>query len=51
MTPGSEIRDGLKSRSGSEIRDKNPGSYFRELRTNFFGLKIFKIFDVDPESF
>jgi hypothetical protein len=42
MTPGSEIRDGQKSRSGSEIRDKHPGSYFRELGTNFSGKKYLK---------
>jgi hypothetical protein len=26
---------------------KHPGSYFRELRNNFFGLKILKFFDAD----
>jgi hypothetical protein len=33
LTPGSGM--GKKIR----IRDKQPGSYFRELRNNFFGLK------------
>ncbi len=31
------IRNGRKSASG--IRDEQPGSYFLELRNNFFGLK------------
>ena len=42
LTPGSGIRDGRKSASGSGIRDKQPGSYFLELRNHFFaflGLK------------
>ncbi len=30
---------GKKSRSGSGIRDEQPGSYFLELRNHFFGLK------------
>jgi hypothetical protein len=30
---------GRKSASGSGIRDEQPGSYFLELRNNFFGLK------------
>jgi hypothetical protein len=29
------------SRSGNQIRDEQPGSYFLELRNNFFGLKYF----------
>jgi hypothetical protein len=37
FTPGSGIRDGYESGSGSEIRDEQPGSYFRELRNNFWG--------------
>jgi hypothetical protein len=28
-----------KKSSGSRIRDEQPGSYFRELRNNFLGLK------------
>jgi hypothetical protein len=36
LTPGSGIRDGKKSASGSEIRDEQPGSYFLELRNHFF---------------
>jgi hypothetical protein len=32
---------GKKSRSGSGIRDEQPGSYFLELRNLFFGLKYF----------
>ncbi len=42
LTPGSGIRDGRKSASGSGIRDEQPGSYFLELRNHFFafiGLK------------
>jgi hypothetical protein len=32
------------------IQDENPGSYFRELRNNFFGLKyFFKFFDADAD--
>jgi hypothetical protein len=41
-TPGSGIRDGRKSASGSGIRDEQPGSYFLELRNHFLpflGLK------------
>jgi hypothetical protein len=43
LTPGSGIRDGRKSASGSGIRDEQPGSYFVELRNHFFaffGVKI-----------
>ena len=36
LSPGSEIRDGRKSASGSGIRDEQPGSYFLELRNFFF---------------
>jgi hypothetical protein len=42
---------GRKSASGSGIRDEQPGSYFLELRNNFFGffgVKILKFFDADP---
>jgi hypothetical protein len=38
---------GKKSRSG--IRDEHPGSYFPELRTQFFGLKKLQLFDADPD--
>jgi hypothetical protein len=51
LTPGSGM--GRKSASGSGIRDEQPRSYFLELRNHFFGflgVKIFKFFDVDPES-
>jgi hypothetical protein len=51
LTPGSGIRDGRKSASGSGIRDEQPGSYFLELRNHFFasfGVKILKFFDEDP---
>jgi hypothetical protein len=37
---------GKKSRSVIRIRVEYPGSYFRELRNNFFGLNIF--FDAEP---
>jgi hypothetical protein len=53
LTPGSGIRDGRKSVSGSGIRDEQPGSYFLELRNDFFaffGVKILKFFDEDPGS-
>jgi hypothetical protein len=40
---------GKKSGSGSWIRDEQPGSYFQELRNQFFGVKILKFFDADPE--
>jgi hypothetical protein len=36
LTPGSGIRDGRKSVSGSGIRDEQPGSCFLELRNHFF---------------
>jgi hypothetical protein len=51
LTPGSGIRDGRKSASGSGIRDEQPGSYFLELKNHFFaffGVKILKFFD-DPD--
>jgi hypothetical protein len=53
LTPGSGIRDGRKSASGSGIRDEQPGSYFLELRNHFFAflvVKILKFFDEDPGS-
>jgi hypothetical protein len=53
LTPGSGIRDGRKSASGSGIRDEQPGSLFLELRNHFFaflGVKILKFFDEDPGS-
>jgi hypothetical protein len=37
LTPGSGIRDGKKTVSGIRIQDEQPGSYFRELRNQFFG--------------
>jgi hypothetical protein len=36
LTPGSG--KGKKSGSGSGIRDEQPGSYFREHKTQYFGL-------------
>jgi hypothetical protein len=53
LTPGSGIRDGRKSASGSGIRDEQPGSYFLELRNHFIAflrVKILKFFDEDPGS-
>jgi hypothetical protein len=41
---------GKKSGSGSGIRDEQPGSYFLELRNNFFGVKILKFLDADSGS-
>jgi hypothetical protein len=46
LTPGSGM--GKKSESVSGIGDEKPGSYFRELKNNFFLVKILKFFDVDP---
>jgi hypothetical protein len=43
---------GRKSASGSGIRDEQPGSYFKELRNNFFdffGVELLKFFE-DPGS-
>jgi hypothetical protein len=37
LDPGSGI--GKKSGSGIRIRDEQPGSYFQELKKQFFGLK------------
>jgi hypothetical protein len=31
------------------IRDEHPGSYFREIRNNFLGVKIIKFLDADPD--
>jgi hypothetical protein len=47
LTPG----DGIRIRYGEKIRirDEHPRSFFRELRNSFFGLKIFKFFDADPD--
>jgi hypothetical protein len=36
LTPGSGIRDGKQSASGSGIRDEQSGSYFLELRNHSF---------------
>jgi hypothetical protein len=36
-------------KSGSGVRDEHPGSYFRALRNNIFGLKILTYFDADPD--
>jgi hypothetical protein len=49
LTPGSGIRLGKKSGSGSGIRDEQPGSYFLELRNHFL-VKILKFFYADPRS-
>jgi hypothetical protein len=43
LDTGSGIRDGRKSASGSGIRDKQPGSYFLELRNHFFAFFVVKI--------
>ncbi len=37
--PGSGMGKKTGSRSGIRIRDEQPGSYFRELRNQLFGLK------------
>ncbi len=38
LYPGSGMGKKSRSISGIRIRDEYPGSYFRELRNNFFGL-------------
>jgi hypothetical protein len=52
LTPGSGIREGRKSASGSEIRDEQPGSYFLELRNHYFaflGSKYYSLMRIrDP---
>ncbi len=50
LTPGSGIRDGRKSASGSGIRDEQPGSYFLSLETIFMLFLGLKYFDEDPGS-
>jgi hypothetical protein len=40
---------GKKSRSGSRVRNEHPGSYFRELKKYFWGLKILKSLCADPD--
>jgi hypothetical protein len=47
LIPGSG--SGKKSGSGFGIRDESSRSFFRELRNSFFGLKIIKFFDADPD--
>jgi hypothetical protein len=42
LTPGSGIRDGKIIRI--RIRDEQPGSYFRELKKQYFGLKYLNFF-------
>jgi hypothetical protein len=32
----------------NHIREEQPGSYFRELGNQYFGVKILKFFDADP---
>jgi hypothetical protein len=47
------IRDLGWEKVSIRIRDEQPGSYFLELRNNFFaffGVKILKLFDEDPGS-
>ncbi len=45
LTPGDP--GWKKSRSG--IRNEHPRSFIRELRNSFFGLKIHKFFDANPD--
>ncbi len=47
LDPGSGRGKKIKIR----IRDEHPGSYFRELKTIFWGLEILKLFYADLESF
>jgi hypothetical protein len=46
--PGSGMGNKSGSGSGTRIRDEQPGSYFREHRNHFLGVKILKFFDADP---
>jgi hypothetical protein len=50
LTPGSGIRDPGWVKNRIRIRDDQHGSYFRELRNQFFGLKylIYLIWIRDP---
>jgi hypothetical protein len=41
---------GYGKKNRIRIRDEQPGSYFLELRNQFFRLKYFKLFDADPRS-
>jgi hypothetical protein len=45
---GSGIRCLFDPDPGSGSGMNNPGSYFRELRNQFFGVKTLKFFDADP---
>jgi hypothetical protein len=38
-----------RSKTGIRIQDEHPGSYFRELRTNWW-VKILKFFDADADA-
>jgi hypothetical protein len=53
LTPGSGIRDLGWAKIKIRIGDELPGSYFRELKKQFLGLKILKFFDADadPKTF
>jgi hypothetical protein len=44
LTPGSRIWDGKKSGSGSGMNTPQPGSYFREFKKQFLGLKYLNSF-------
>jgi hypothetical protein len=48
LDPGWVKKTGTGSRI--RIRDDQPGSYFRELRIQFFWVKMLKLFDSDPGS-
>jgi hypothetical protein len=53
LDPGSGIGESQHPDPGSGIRDEQTGSYFLELRNNFFSffwVKILKFFDEDPGS-
>ncbi len=41
-------RSGMGKKNRVRIRDEQPGSYFRELGNQFFGVKILKLFNADP---
>jgi hypothetical protein len=43
-------KSGMGKNSRSMIRDEHPRPYFRELRNNFWGLKIIKFSIADPGS-
>jgi hypothetical protein len=50
LDPGYGMSRSQHPDPGSGIGDKQPGSYFLELRNHFFFVKTLKFFDADPGS-